>query len=198
MEIHIDLSQTDAKFGLYASAGYELTAGGLSLAMSAEQFAQLCDNLRPWVIEDTPQPSPAAHAGGQEAVAWLHKNGYSLLLDSGMHHATNPEDWEPLYTQAPAPMLVDAWQPIATAPKDGTWVLLAGGAIRYGWDGNDPPRCVAGQFTDELNGADGHDRWQFAWYDGGYYGEYESPTHWQPLPPALLSGGAAQEGKDDN
>jgi len=24
--------------------------------------------------------------------------------------------------------------------------------------------------------------WQFAWYDGGYYGRYDDPTHWMPLP----------------
>ena len=74
------------------------------------------------------------------------------------------------------------WQPIATAPRDGTWILLAGGGINYGWDGGDAPPCVAGQFTTYLNGGtvDGH--WKFAWYDGGYYGEYEDPTHWMPLP----------------
>lgn len=75
------------------------------------------------------------------------------------------------------------WQPIETAPKDGTWVLLSGGSIRYGWDGDDIPKCVCGQYTSYLNGS-GYDGgwWQFAWYDGGYYGEYEGPTHWQPLP----------------
>jgi hypothetical protein len=51
MDIHVDLSATDAKFGLYAASGYELTVGGLSVAMSAEQFQQLCDNLRPWVVD---------------------------------------------------------------------------------------------------------------------------------------------------
>ena len=73
-------------------------------------------------------------------------------------------------------MMMD-WQPIETAPKDGTWLLLCGGSIVYGWDGRDEPPVVAGQWTNPLK--DG--TWQFAWYDGGYNGEYESPTHWRPM-----------------
>ena len=68
------------------------------------------------------------------------------------------------------------WQPIETAPKDGTWVLLTGGLIDYGWDRDTQPLVVAGQFVGTV--------WQFAWCDGGYYGEYENPTHWMPLPDA--------------
>jgi len=75
------------------------------------------------------------------------------------------------------------WQPIETAPKDGTWVLLSGGGIYYGWDGDTIPTAVVGQYTDYLNGGTTNPHWQFAWYDGGYYGEYASPTHWMPLPP---------------
>jgi hypothetical protein len=66
------------------------------------------------------------------------------------------------------------WQPIETAPKDGTWVLLTGGKVDYGWDGETLPPCVVGQWDGE--------RWQFAWYDGGHYGHYEAPTHWMPVP----------------
>lgn len=69
------------------------------------------------------------------------------------------------------------WQPIETAPKDGTWVLLAGGSMRYGWDGETFPPCVVGQH-------DGGNGWQFAWYDNGWLGEYEIPTRWMPLPSA--------------
>ena len=69
------------------------------------------------------------------------------------------------------------WQPIETAPRDGTWVLLAGGSIEYGWDGDSAPAVVAGQCV-----RPDPECWQFAWYDGGYYGEYENPTHWMPLP----------------
>lgn len=73
------------------------------------------------------------------------------------------------------------WRPIETAPKDGAWVLLCGGSIVYGWDGRDKPPVVAGQWTNKLNGRETDGHWQFAWYDCGYYGKYESPTHWRPM-----------------
>lgn len=71
------------------------------------------------------------------------------------------------------------WQPIETAPRDETWILLTGGIIDYGWHNGDKPPVVVGQSAKE--------GWQFAWYDGGYYGEYENPTHWMPLPLLLPS-----------
>lgn len=78
---------------------------------------------------------------------------------------------------------MSGWQPIETAPRGGIWVLLTGGEIKYGWDGDEQPPVVCGQFTNYLNGST-HDEgwWQFAWYDGGYYGEYVGPTHWMPVP----------------
>jgi hypothetical protein len=83
----------------------------------------------------------------------------------------------------PEPKRTMDWQPIETAPKDGTWVLLSGGKIYYGWDGDSQPGVVSGQFSHWFNGSErSGGAWQFAWYDGGYYGEYESPTHWMPLP----------------
>ena len=72
------------------------------------------------------------------------------------------------------------WQPIETAPKDSSWILLTGGKIDYGWDGDEPPSIVVGQH-EHVHHHKG-DRWQFAWYESGYYGQYESPTHWMLLP----------------
>ena len=77
------------------------------------------------------------------------------------------------------------WQPIETAPRDGTWILLMGGEIVYGWHSPSVPPMVVGQYTTHLNGQEVEPHWQFAWYDGGYYGEYENPTHWMPLPAPL-------------
>lgn len=81
---------------------------------------------------------------------------------------------------------MDSWQDISTAPRDGTWVLLSGGEIDYGWDEESKPPCVSGQW---VPGG-----WQFAWYDSGHYGVYENPTHWQALPsPPKAEGSLAGE-----
>lgn len=75
------------------------------------------------------------------------------------------------------------WQPIETAPRDGIWILLCGGSPNddtcYGDEGRRP---AVGQWTTKCNGHEVEGHWQHCWYDGGYYGEYENPTHWQPLP----------------
>lgn len=74
------------------------------------------------------------------------------------------------------------WQPISTAPKDGTWIWCYGEAADEGGHIVDRNQFSA-QYTNYLNGrTTDHFCWQFAWYDGGYYGRCE-PTHWQPLPP---------------
>ena len=55
------------------------------------------------------------------------------------------------------------WQPMGTAPKDGTWILIFHGqwklnyALVY-WDDH---------FT--------------CWHDGDYHSEYYRPSHWMPL-----------------
>lgn len=70
------------------------------------------------------------------------------------------------------------WQSIDTAPLDGTWVMLCGGHCE-GEESEYDGRPVVAQWTPHPNGAG---RWQFAWYDGGYFGSYGGPTHWMPLP----------------
>ena len=72
------------------------------------------------------------------------------------------------------------WQPIETAPKDGTWILVYGEGTD---DEADTRKVSVAQYTNYLNGTI-YDEfwWQFAWYDGGYYGRFENPTHWMPLP----------------
>jgi hypothetical protein len=77
--------------------------------------------------------------------------------------------------------LFGVWQPIDTAPRDGSWVLLSGGkCVDEVIDTK--PRPVVGQWTTYLNSGTTSGNWQFAWYDGGCYGEYENPTHWMALP----------------
>lgn len=75
------------------------------------------------------------------------------------------------------------WKTIETAPKDGTWVMLCGGTTEEHFSEETISRVVSAQWTTYLNWSDGlrYGRWQFAWFDGGYYGAYRSPTHWMPL-----------------
>lgn len=75
-----------------------------------------------------------------------------------------------------------AWQPIETAPKDGTDVLITGGTYwydaetfqtEYPFSQVKIARHYKGQ--DEWNGGHGSE------YDAEYW---HKPTHWMPLPPA--------------
>jgi hypothetical protein len=76
------------------------------------------------------------------------------------------------------------WQPIETAPKDGTWILVWGGKTDENmewWDEKDRNRPVTARWCSESGRRSGY--WRFASYDGGYLGDFvEDPTHWQPLP----------------
>jgi hypothetical protein len=77
-----------------------------------------------------------------------------------------------------------AWQPIETAPRDGTIILLAGGT----WGDEDleeAPRVMAARWYE-------HQRWRSdpvwgCWNvccaEGGCsIFPYSDPTHWMPLP----------------
>ena len=69
---------------------------------------------------------------------------------------------------------VNGWQPIETAPKDGTRLLLAGGgSVEIGWwKPRDPKRN-----PDPAVSGDWH------WADSYESGPLTSLTHWQHLPP---------------
>ena len=67
------------------------------------------------------------------------------------------------------------WQPIETAPRDGTIVLLDGGSFFC----ETREDHVLGPFTASwYDGA-----WLIAGCEGGYVSiHYEDPTHWMKLP----------------
>lgn len=80
------------------------------------------------------------------------------------------------YLAAANQFATPTWQPIETAPKDGTMVLT--------WDGRahniaewKPKR----NYEDDANGVDDptHGRWEYITED---MGEDDPPTHWMPLP----------------
>jgi hypothetical protein len=80
------------------------------------------------------------------------------------------------------------WQPIETAPKDGTEII---GLFRRRYEQNDPP-TVYGPWTIAYDGR----KWRSSWdgeevisYMSDFGTEYKGPdidpTHWMPLPDAL-------------
>jgi hypothetical protein len=81
------------------------------------------------------------------------------------------------------------WQPIGTAPKDGTEILLAApGRVTYGhWlKPSDVPRIVYQEgFAPEQEWEDFEPHWM-SW-DGGFT-EENPPSHWMPLPPPPATG----------
>jgi len=75
------------------------------------------------------------------------------------------------------------WQPIETAPRDGTEILLSNGKdVAQGWYVHDEGgitehRDLDGNWMDQTE-SDGY----IGWFDvGGCMGP--DPTHWMPLPP---------------
>ena len=68
---------------------------------------------------------------------------------------------------------MNTWQKIDTAPKDGTWVLLAGGKDG-GWGPTGP--CVVGFWYEG--------DWCYCYWDDGWRSAYTDPTHWMPCPEA--------------
>lgn len=80
------------------------------------------------------------------------------------------------------------WQPIETAPKDGTEVLIAGGTYSDGWNTEIPFRGVSIAYWYRCHDAhwrgddlQAHDEWR-----------EHKPTHWMPLPPPPQDNGGQQ------
>jgi hypothetical protein len=67
------------------------------------------------------------------------------------------------------------WQPIATAPKDGTWVLV----MTTHW-----PHAEVSHWGNTFSSVE-----TFAWTNDEYTCK---PTHWQPLPSPPADGTKAQ------
>lgn len=83
------------------------------------------------------------------------------------------------------------WQPIETAPKDGTEILLWSGVEDRSKDGPTIGHWATDEecavYVGDCGGEcrcpeyDHNDPWWLSW-DGGFTAEHP-PTHWMPLPP---------------
>ena len=120
----------------------------------------------------------------QEPVAWL-QIGLAPLHEGDVIARTtkptkwNPEWWrfEPLYTTPPQRKPLTGWQPIETAPRDGTEILMTNGVdVSSGqWF------SAYGGTCDQTGTPNGDDR-DAEWMDWSG-GMQPDPTHWMPLPP---------------
>jgi hypothetical protein len=83
--------------------------------------------------------------------------------------------------------MTDAWQPIETAPKDGTLIILMVDADLDSEDSSNPTEDELSYRTIGHNNFDddGRDVWQFAgwcWRHDHWVEGRGTPTHWQPMP----------------
>jgi hypothetical protein len=77
------------------------------------------------------------------------------------------------------------WQPIETAPRDGTWVLITGGDVSEMFREQDPYGFYGGPvvvafFDSPLSLGEGG--WSYAFWDSAWRSSFDAPTHWMPLP----------------
>jgi hypothetical protein len=115
----------------------------------------------------------AALAQGAEPVARVNNDGFIVETGLGLAPGT-------LLYAGPAPKAGE-WQPIETAPKDGTRILLGGGAWGDDWRDSAPAVMVGWWEVPRRYDA----FWNTCAAEAGYsMFPYESPTHWMPLPAA--------------
>jgi hypothetical protein len=93
-------------------------------------------------------------------------------------------------------LLLDAspWQPIETAPKDGSAVLLLSAAYEDAQTGSHPAKVAIGHWYAEgtswvdEHGLLGGDSYTLAitgaWFSGGGWFQPNEVTHWMPIPKA--------------
>ena len=146
-----------------AGLGMLLEVGGMDKCL--EHFAKL-------VAEKAVKEALAQ--AEQEPVAWMDKDGdvlsASIVDGKGLRNI-------PLYTTPPKLKPLTGWQPIETAPRDGTEILMTNGVD-----------VSSGQWLSEYGGtydqegAPNGDGCDAGWTDWSG-GMQPDPTHWMPLPP---------------
>lgn len=95
-----------------------------------------------------------------------------LAINSQRNHALK-HDANELLSEHKRIVLESPWQPIESAPKDGTEILVAGPTPGHSRDG---AYISVGMFDDGL-------WWSSWWEEREEENALFPPTHWQPLPP---------------
>jgi len=137
-----------------------------------------------------PDRAPSA-----DPIAFITTDGKTLLFGDSAHTVKDQATLVPLCRCASADRAA-GWQPIETAPKDGTQVMLTNGAIvAQGWWEHEEPyireeRDIEGYYMGQAE-HDGFDGWLDC--EGGMTPD---PTHWMPLPPPpAIAASAPQQGE---
>ena len=115
------------------------------------------DAFKKWQIQDRRNRIP-------EIQNWTDEQILDLVRDS------SDREWE-IWQAAMAHKEADAWQPINTAPRDGTTLLLRSAK----------GRIASGDFGQPIGWANPK-CWIWPYLN-------QEPTHWQPLPAAPLPQG---------
>lgn len=106
--------------------------------------------------------------------------GKQVLID-GKHHyadAADPKAAE-FIAEACNAKAVGGWQPIETAPRDGTWIMLFAERAE--------PSVSFGYYDDQPFMPDDDEPWGWAFIEADGMPSRVAPTHWMPLPAAPVS-----------
>lgn len=134
-------------------------------------------------------PVPAAQPHGEPVHQWSDDDGISWC-DGNERSLQSAREYgwktRTLYAEQPAPVAVvlpDLWQPIETAPKDGTEIILRKGVrVTAGawieWTKSEAEFHSTGAYLGNYEYDSGA---SWSSWDGGFCDD-DHPTHWQPLP----------------
>ena len=144
----------------------------------AEYIAELLNALKPFsdAADQADARNASSEPDGKRVKPWQFVSEPDFAHAFGAYTARlDPDDFDLAFAASPAsPPITEqgAWQPIETAPKDGTWFL--------GW-------------VDRADVEDQYDVWRWDaeietesgygfWVNAADSNLDEFPTHWQPLP----------------